>query len=356
VITKNIYYHEEKKYISSRLLFLMVFTILSFILSERSGDEIIAHSFLMSMIIAGVLVFSLFHYTFVVSRPQSLIALRKNLIVIIDLVVLTILVWWTERYGIYFLPLFVWIVMWSAASFGISYFYTSITTIAVSWVALLVYSPYWVEHYDILLAFTLTTFFVPLYYLKYIVRIHAQNSELTQVLTSTTKDARHDELTGVANRKVYKEEIKKALKSREFFALCFIDLNKFKVINDTHGHHIGDEVLKEVVRRLGNYLGEEDFLARLGGDEFVIITKRKKVFLEKFIQRLEEAVIGKFEIDSLTVPIELSIGISTFPDDTKTEMMLSKYADEAMYIAKKSKDTYHKFYSELSEAQKSNVN
>ena len=84
MITKNIYYHEEKKYISSRLLFLMVFTILSFILSERSGDEIIAHSFLMSMIIAGVLVFSLFHYTFVVSRPQSLIALRKNLIGILN--------------------------------------------------------------------------------------------------------------------------------------------------------------------------------------------------------------------------------------------------------------------------------
>jgi diguanylate cyclase (GGDEF)-like protein len=184
------------------------------------------------------------------------------------------------------------------------------------------------------------------------VRVHAQNSELTQVLSSTAKDARHDELTGVANRKVYKEEMKKALKSREFFALCFIDLNKFKVINDTHGHHIGDEVLKEVVRRLENYLGDEDFLARLGGDEFVIITRRKRVFLQKFIQRLEEAVIGKFEVEGLSVPIELSIGVSTFPDDSKTEMMLSKYADEAMYVAKKNKSTYHKFYDELTEAEK----
>ena len=352
MITKNIYYQEEKKYVASRLLFLIVITILSFILFERTGDTIIPNAFMMSMTIAGVLIFSLLHYAFVVRKPQSLITLRKNLLVIVDLVALTVLVWWTEQHGIYLLPLFVWIVMWSASSFGITYFYTSITTVAVSWVALLVYSSYWLAHYDVLLAFTLTTFLVPLYYLKYIVRVHAQNSELTQVLSSTTKDARHDELTGVANRKVYKEEMKQALKSREFFALCFIDLNKFKVINDTHGHHIGDEVLKEVVRRLENYLGEEDFLARLGGDEFVIITKRKKVFLQKFIQRLEESVIGKFQTDGLTVPIELSIGISMFPDDSKTEMMLSKFADEAMYIAKKNKDTYHKFYSELTEAEK----
>ena len=243
--------------------------------------------------------------------------------------------------------------MWSASSFGISYFYTSITTVAVSWVALIVYSQYWLDHYDILLAFSFTTFLVPLYYLKYIVRVHEHNTELTEVLQSTTQDARHDELTGIANRKVYKEEIKKAIKEKEQFALCFIDLNKFKGINDTYGHHIGDEVLKEVVRRLENYLSEPDFVARLGGDEFVVISKRKKFFMQKFIEKLEQEVIGKFDIEGASLPIELSIGISIFPDDAKSEMILSKYADEAMYIAKKSPDTYHKFYEELTEEQKS---
>jgi len=183
--------------------------------------------------------------------------------------------------------------------------------------------------------------------------MHAKHVELTEVLNSAAKDARHDELTGVANRKVYKEEIREAIKRREFFALLFIDLNKFKVINDTHGHHIGDEVLKEVVRRLTEYLGEEDFLARLGGDEFVIITRRKKVFLPKFVEKLEQEVIGKFEVEGVTVPIELSIGISTFPDDHRSEMMLSKYADEAMYVAKKDPSRFHMFYAELTEAQKS---
>ena len=353
MITKNIYYHEEKKYVSSRFSFLVILTLLSIVLYERTGNDIIENSFWVSMILMGLLVFSFFHYVFVVRKPHSLIPFRKSLVVIVDLVVLTVLVWMTEKYGIYLLPLFVWIVMWSASSFGVNYFYTSITIVAVSWIVLLVYSSYWLAHYDILLAFTITTFLLPVYYLKYIVRIHAQNNELAEVLTTTTKDARHDELTGVANRKVYKEEMKKALKSREFFALCFVDLNKFKVINDTHGHHIGDEVLKEVVRRLENYLGENDFLARLGGDEFVIITKRKKAFLKKFIERLEENVIGKFEIEGVTVPIELSVGISMFPDDSKSGMILSKFADEAMYNAKKNPNSYHQFYAELTEEQKS---
>lgn len=352
MITKNIYYQEEKKYLTSRLTFLTVLTVLSFVLFERTGSDILQKSFFISMTLGGLLVFSFLHYAFVVRAPHTLISLRKNLIVVIDLVVMTVLVWMMEKYGIYFLPFFVWVVMWSASSFGISYFYTSITTVAVSWVALLIYSPYWREHYDVLLAFTMTTFLLPVYYLKYIVRVHAQNDKLTEVLSTTTIDATYDELTGVANRKKYKDEMKESLRKREPFSLCFIDLNKFKVINDTHGHHIGDEVLKEVTKRLGNYLGANDFLARLGGDEFVIISHRKKIFMQKFIEKLEREVIGKFQVEGVTVPIELSIGISHFPEDHKTEMMLSKYADEAMYVAKKTPGVYHKFYDELTDEQK----
>jgi len=81
-------------------------------------------------------------------------------------------------------------------------------------------------------------------------------------------------LTGVANRKQYKDTMMDLIHEKEPFALLFIDLNKFKAINDTHGHHVGDEVLKEVARRLSENIDDDDFLARLGGDEFVIITKR----------------------------------------------------------------------------------
>lgn len=345
---QNIYYVEEKKHAANRLVFLVVLTFLSFIFFERTGNQVVENLFFTSVMLGGLVIVSLLHYAFITRYPHRFLMYRKSLLILLDIFVLTLLVGSYEQYGIYFLPLYAWIVMWSGSSFGIGYFYISIITVAVAGLILFIYSNYWSEHYDILLAFSITTFLLPLFFLKDTVRIHEQNEKLTQELTTTEVDANTDVLTGIANRKVYKEEMKKALKSREFFALFFIDLNKFKMINDTYGHDVGDEVLREVTRRLTSALDEEeDFLARLGGDEFVIITKRKKVFLPKFVKNIEDKVIGQHKIDDVVVDIFLSIGISMCPDDNKTEMLLSKYADEAMYVAKKKRGTYHVFYKDI---------
>jgi len=128
-------------------------------------------------------------------------------------------------------------------------------------------------------------------------------------------------------------------------------LNKFRVVNDTYGQAIGDEVLREVTRRLTNCLKEEDFLARLGGDEFVIVTRRKKIYLSKFVKKIESAVIGQYQINDILMDISLRIGISMCPDDDKTEMMLSKYADETMYTAKNKRGVYHIFYKDIAPAK-----
>jgi len=344
---QNIYYVEEKKYAVNRLVFLVVLTFLSFIFFERTGNEVIPNLFFSSVMLGALVFVSLLHYAFIVRYPHRLIVYRKSLLTTLDIFVLTLLVGIYEQYGIYFLPLYSWIVMLSSARFGLGYFYLSIIAVAVAGINLLFYSSYWLAHYDILLAFSITTFLLPLFFLKDTMRIHEKNEKLSQELTTTEFDANTDTLTGIANRKVYKDEIQKALKSREFFALLFIDLNKFKDINDTHGHDVGDEVLREVTRRISHNLGEEDFLARLGGDEFVIISKRKKVFLPKFVKKLEAGGIGQHKIDDIIVNISFSIGISMCPDDTKTEMFLSKYADEAMYAAKKKRGTYHVFYKDI---------
>lgn len=343
----NIYYIEEKKHAINRLVFLVILTFLTFILFERTGTQIISELFFSSVMLTGLVLISLFHYAFIIRYPHRFIVYRKSLLTILDIVVLTVMVGIYGKYGIYFLPFYAWIVMVSGSRFGLEYFYVSIVTVALAEMTLLLYVPYWQAHYDILLAFAIATFLLPLSFLKDTIRIHEANAKLSEELSTTEVDANTDVLTGVANRKVYKEEMKKALKSREFFALFFIDLNKFKEINDTYGHDAGDEVLREVTRRLNNCLGEEDFLARLGGDEFVIISKKKKVFLPKFVKRIEDEVIGQHRIGTATVNISLSIGISMCPDDNKTEMLLSKYADEAMYAAKKKRGTYHVFYRDI---------
>lgn len=349
MLTQNIYYQEEKKHAGSRLTALMAITFFSFIFYEQASGDMAGKMLFVSLILGGLTLFSLMHYFFMVKKPNSLVPYRKNLLIFLDLLVLTFLIALFEKHGLFLLPLYIMIVMRSGLSFGIKYFYISIVLASISWVLLLIYSSYWKEHSDILATFAMTTLLLPLFYLRFITRVHEKNDELSDILTTTEYDANYDALTGIANRKMYKEAIYNSLKKREFFALLFIDLNKFKAVNDTYGHHIGDSVLQEVSKRLLSAIDNDDFLARLGGDEFVIITKRKKVFLKKFIERLEENVIGKHIIDGVTVPIELSIGISMHPDDSRDEMMLNKYADDAMYVAKKNRESYHQFYYEMKE-------
>ena len=352
MLTDNIYYQEERKYVSDRFIGLIILALVAFVLSGQSSGEIYEKSLLSGFVLLALILFSVVHYYFINTYPGKWIGFRKHLLIMADLGVLTYLIISFGETGLFFFPLYILIVMRSGLSFGVSYFYSSLGLAGVSWLALLTYSPYWKEHGDIIATFAITTFLLPLFYLKFITRVHEENYELSQTLNDVTYDANYDELTGVANRKHYKEMIEQVLHEKEPFALLFIDLNKFKVINDTHGHHIGDEVLKEVARRLSESIDEDDFLARLGGDEFVIITKRKKEYMEKFVAKIERVVIGRHKIGSIIVPIELSIGVSLYPDDNHTAMMLSKYADEAMYCAKKAEDTYHCFYHEIEEAKK----
>jgi diguanylate cyclase (GGDEF)-like protein len=352
MLTQNIYYQEERKYASDRFIVLVVLTLLAFVVAGQTTGIFAEKVVLSGFTLLLLLLFSAGHYYFIATFPGRMVDIRKNVLILADLGVLTFFIVTFGKSGLFLFPLYILIVMRSGLSFGISFFYSSLMFAGISWVVLLLYSPYWKAHNDIIATFAITTFLIPLFYLKFIMRVHEENHELAQTLNDVTYDANYDELTGVANRKQYKELMMELIHEKEPFSLLFIDLNKFKAINDTHGHHVGDEVLKEVARRLSENIDEEDFLARLGGDEFVIITKRRTMYMDKFLAKLERNVIGRHKVGSIIVPIELSIGVSFFPDDNRTAMMLAKYADEAMYTAKKDPDRYHYFYHEISDEQK----
>jgi diguanylate cyclase (GGDEF)-like protein len=217
----------------------------------------------------------------------------------------------------------------------------------LSWGFLLFLSPYWLANYDIVATFAITTLIVPIFYLKYIIEIHAQKDELEKVLYTTEYAANFDSLTNVPNRKMFKETLKSAIEEKEPFSLLLMDLNKFKAINDNHGHNVGDEVLKEVTRRLNNYIDEDDFLARLGGDEFVIILKQKRAFLNNFLKKMEKNIMGKYKVDGIWVDIQLSVGVSLFPEDGHHEKTLTDNADKAMYVAKKDLEAYCYLYKDI---------
>jgi len=340
-------YLQEKKYALIHLLFVVTLTIISFLLIHTTNRQLNPNLFLVKVLLLGLSFVSSFYYVMVVKQPFLLVIMRKYIILIFDLLVLVTSISLMGEQGVFLLPLYILIVMESGINLGLRYFYFTIIFSSFSWLWLILYSEYWQTNTDLVSVFAVTTWLLPFMYLKKILNMHQIHDELHESLVSTSFEANYDSLTGLVNRKYFDEYIYELINQKEFFAMLFIDLNKFKAINDTYGHDVGDEVLMEISKRLAIHLDEEDMLARLGGDEFVILTKRKKVFLPKFIQKLERDAIGKHQIENIMVHIELSIGISLYPDDSKIDATLRKYADEAMYIAKKAPNRHHIFYDEI---------
>jgi len=163
--------------------------------------------------------------------------------------------------------------------------------------------------------------------------------------------ATHDALTGLPNRTLFndrlEQSIQKAKRNGTHIALFFIDLDHFKEINDSLGHHIGDEVLKVIASRLNLVIRLEDTLARLGGDEFTIIMENVQnvQYSIVFSQKILKVLLEPISINSQKLYLSSSIGISLFPQDTTDANNLLKYADTAMYKAKAEGRNNFQFYS-----------
>lgn len=163
--------------------------------------------------------------------------------------------------------------------------------------------------------------------------------------------AQHDLLTGLPNRSLYMDRlnhtIQKSMRSQKKLAVMFIDLDRFKQINDTLGHEAGDIVVQMLGERLSSVLRDEDTIARFGGDEFTILLENitqvsaVTVVANKIVKTMEEP----FEIDNHSLHLTLSAGISIYPDDGDSAEILIRNADTAMYRAKEEGRNFYTFYS-----------
>jgi len=149
-----------------------------------------------------------------------------------------------------------------------------------------------------------------------------------------------DPLTRLANRKLFFQQFDNAIalakRSDDNVAILYLDLDGFKQVNDRLGHGIGDEILIEVAKRLKQCVRESDTVARLGGDEFVIILNRtSKLLVHETAQRIIDSLTITVNEKGLELNISSSIGIAIYPDDSENPLMLLKFADAAMYCAKK---------------------
>jgi diguanylate cyclase len=162
--------------------------------------------------------------------------------------------------------------------------------------------------------------------------------------------ALHDGLTGLPNRVLLDDRMGQALtraeRSKTAFALMFVDLDRFKPVNDSFGHRIGDDLLKAVAKRLSGSIRKSDTVARTGGDEFVIV-------LHELKEATDAAMVGRKILDELSrtffiegqeLEISCSIGISVYPENGKTVAMLMANADTAMYHAKRGGRNNFRFF------------
>ena len=163
--------------------------------------------------------------------------------------------------------------------------------------------------------------------------------------------AYYDEITSLPNRTLFIEEAKRSLlkakRNETLLSILFVDLDRFKNINDSHGHDVGDKLLKKVAERLRTILRDSDVVARNGGDEFSIMLENMKDIREPFVvaNKVIDSMNDMFEIDGHNVHIGASIGISTYPLDSDDALELLKMADTAMYGSKKIGRNNFQFYS-----------
>lgn len=191
-------------------------------------------------------------------------------------------------------------------------------------------------------------------------RYSVQFSDITEKKKTEeilSKNANFDTLTGLANRRMFLNhlalEIKKARRSHNKMALMFLDLDRFKEVNDTLGHHAGDQLLVEAAKRIVSCVRETDIVSRLGGDEFTLILS--EVMDVNRIENVAHAIIqslGKpYQLAGEEVFASASMGIAIYPTDATDESELLHNADQAMYLSKsEGRNCFHFFTAAMQES------
>jgi diguanylate cyclase (GGDEF)-like protein len=179
---------------------------------------------------------------------------------------------------------------------------------------------------------------------KYLVAVGMILSLLEDQIATSKHLAYHDALTGLPNRRLLEDRLEQALaqadRTGNKVAVLQLDLDRFKEVNDTFGHHIGDLALQEIVRRLASRMRASDTLARSGGDEFTVISLvADSGGAATLVSDLESALSVPINLEGKFLRTGLSIGVALYPDDGRNPDELHAAADEAMYVTKRATRT-----------------
>ncbi len=186
-------------------------------------------------------------------------------------------------------------------------------------------------------------------------------SEIKAAQLRLEQQASTDALTGLPNRSLFYDRLHhglaKARRNHHLVAIMFIDLDDFKVINDSFGHEAGDQMLREMASRLQAIVRNEDTVARLGGDEFTVILEEvaSPVVVSETAERINHTLFAPMQLAGHPVQVSGSVGISLYPEDGKSVHDLLRHADAAMYAAKVAGRNSYCFYGEQVAGERANL-
>jgi len=190
---------------------------------------------------------------------------------------------------------------------------------------------------------------------RYIVNVVDDMTERRRANEKIAHLAHYDALTDLPNRVLFRDQIERELQKTsrgEQFALLYIDIDEFKGINDSLGHHVGDELLKTVAARIRSCIADTDLIARLGGDEFAVIQTAVGNITDvaQFVTRIHDAIRQPYQCLGHQLSTDASIGIALAPQDGTDLDQLIKNADLAMYAAKADGRRTHRFFEPAMDA------
>jgi len=202
-------------------------------------------------------------------------SIRHYISVIGDLGVTSVAVYLIDGLGAALYPFYLWIIVGYGMRYGQKMLIIAMSVGLVSFSTVLTIDDYWQNNLAVGFGLLSGMLILPLFCLVLIRRLHKLNQRLVNELEKSNVAATHDAMTGLVNRSYFlqrlQDEIHHCQRYKEKFSLIYIDLDNFKIINDTHGHQYGDQVLIETSNRLQHFIRRSDTAARLGGDEFALL-------------------------------------------------------------------------------------
>lgn len=272
---------------------------------------------------------------------------RRRTVIFFDIFVVSSALYLGEAWGSLFYFLYLWIVVGNGIRFGKQALLEAMFCGLVGFAIVLQVTPFWQSNAQIGYGLLAGVVILPLFYLDLIKRLHELNEQLNTELNNARFAATHDAMTGLYNRSFFFDAVERKLATdRASLAVVFVDLDGFKAVNDSCGHHCGDALLRHIADTLSALAGDGDVVARLGGDEFALLLDGAQAAdAEQFARQVILAVDRPLKLDECEVSVTASVGISLGGRDGQDSDTLVRAADTAMYQSKHSGKNRFCFYA-----------